>query len=75
MFFFEALWLVNVNNDARMIEYGKNFLLKLTDSEPSAQWAKLWVKSIKTLFEFVAQLFNLDEAVLNFELFNPDCKE
>ena len=25
-FFFEALWLVSVKNDSRMIEYGKNFL-------------------------------------------------
>ena len=30
-------------------------------SESGAEWAKLWVKSIKTLFEFVEKLFNFDE--------------
>ena len=34
-----------------------------TDSEPGAEWAKLGVKSIKTLFEFVGKLFNHDEKV------------
>ena len=27
-FFLEELWLVNVKNDAQMIEYGKNFLTR-----------------------------------------------
>ena len=43
-----------------MIEYAKNFF---TDSDTGVEWAKLWVKSIKTLLEFVAKLFNLDEKV------------
>ena len=34
-----------------------------TESDPGAKWAKLWVKSIKTLFEFVKKLFNLDDKV------------
>ena len=35
-----------------------------TESELNVEWAKLWVKSIKTLFEFAAKLFNLDEKVI-----------
>ena len=35
-----------------------------TDSESGMEWAKLWVKSNKTLFEFVAKLFNLDGKVI-----------
>ena len=55
-----VVWLVNVKNDARMIENVKNFF---TDSDMGAEWAKLWVKSIKTLLEFVAKLRNLDNKV------------
>ena len=35
-----------------------------TDSELGAKWAKMWVKLIKTLFESVAKLFNLDGKVI-----------
>ena len=59
--FFEALWLVNVKKDARMVEYGKKHF---SESKPGAKWAKLWVKSIQTLFEFVEKLVNLDEKVI-----------
>ena len=59
--FFEALWLVNVKKDARMIEYGKK---TFSESKSSAEWAKLWVKSIQTLFEFIEKLINLDEKVI-----------
>ena len=59
--FFEALWLVNVKKDAWMIEYGKKYF---SESKPGAEWAKLWVKSIQTLFEFVEKLINLDEEII-----------
>ena len=59
--FFEALALIGQCQkwypDDRIRE--KHF----TESEPGAEWANLWVKSIKTLFEFVEKLFNLDEKV------------
>ena len=44
-----------------MIEYGKKHF---SESKPGAEWAKLWVKSIQTLFEFVEKLVNLDEKVI-----------
>ena len=34
-----------------------------SDSDTGVEWAKLWVKSVKTLFEFAAKPFNLDEKV------------
>ena len=40
-----------------MIEYGKKHFC---ESKPGAEWAKLWVKSIQTLFEFVEKHVNLD---------------
>ena len=41
-----------------MIKNGKNF----PDSKQDAKWAKLRVN--KSLFEFVAKLFNLDEKII-----------
>ena len=61
--FLRALWLVNVKKDARMIEYGKKTFFPRAN-RLGAEWAKLRVKSIQTLFEFVEKLFNLDEKVI-----------
>ena len=44
-----------------MIKYGKKHF---SESKLGAEWAKLWVKSIQTLFEFVEKLVNLDEKVI-----------
>ena len=44
-----------------MIEYGKKHF---SESNSGTEWAKLWVKSIQTLFEFVEKLVNLDEKVI-----------
>ena len=35
-----------------------------TGCQNAELWAKLWVKSIKTYFEFVEKLFNLYEKVI-----------
>ena len=36
----------------------------ISQSKPDAEWAKLRVKSIQTLFEFVEKLVNFDEKVI-----------